>query len=374
MSRYRHVSAMKAEGFPIDAACAAAEVSTSAYYDWLARSAAPSETEWEEAPLINETHKVHDGLDDTYGSPRMTDELAARGFCANHKHVERLMAENGIYARDGRRRKVRTTTPDVSAPPLPDLVKRDFAVGEPGERTCGDITYIPTDEGWLCLTRYVLDLGSRRVVGYAMGERMPWELVGGALEMAICARGGDVAGMVFHHDRGAQYMGKDFRALCDKHHVVQSLGRIGSSQDTPWRRASGRRSSESSSAATASPPGPRLAGRSSPGSTTTTPCVALHARQHLAHRVGATLRPPSPASCITTCPVDGGKTRSDHPPLCAFTKFPSSKTCLKFKDGRNRGSLGLVLGAPTYRRPRAASYRLRDRTSSGRGHPGMEGG
>ncbi len=230
MSRYRHVSAMKAEGFPIDAACSAAEVSTSAYYGWLARSAAPTEAEWDEALLVNEMYKVHDDLDDTYGSPRMTAELAARGFCANHKRVERLMAENGIYATDGRRRKVRTTIPDVSAPPLPDLVKRDFTVGEPGERTCGDITYIGTDEGWLYLAD-VLDLGSRRVVGYAMGERMPWELVGGALEMAIDTRGGDVAGMVFHHDRGAQYMGKDFRALCDKHHVVQSVGRIGSSHD-----------------------------------------------------------------------------------------------------------------------------------------------
>ena len=171
-------------------------------------------------------------------SVRKDDELSARGFCANHKRVERLMAENGIFATDGRRRKVRTTIPDVSAPLLPDLVKRDFTVGEPGERTCGDITYIGTDEGWLYLAD-VLDLGSRRIVRHAMGERMPWELGGGALEMAIDARGGDVAGMVFHHDRGAKYMGKVFRALCDKHHVVQSVGRIGSSQTTPWRRASG---------------------------------------------------------------------------------------------------------------------------------------
>ena len=94
------------------------------------------------------------------------------------------MADNGLYAKDGRRRKVRTTIPDVSAPPLPDLVRRDFSVGEPGERTCGDITYIGTDEGWLYLAD-VLDLGSRHVVGYAMGERMPYELVAGALEMAV---------------------------------------------------------------------------------------------------------------------------------------------------------------------------------------------
>ena len=231
MSRYRFVSTVKAEGFPVDAACEVAEVSTSAYYEWAAKAAAgPTDAEWDEALVINEMHKVHDHLDDAYGSPRMTTELASRGLCTNHKRVERLMAANGIYARDGRRRKVRTTVPDVSAPPLPDLVGRRFAPGEPGERTCGDITYIPTGEGWLYLAD-VLDLGSRRVVGYAMDERMPTELVAGALEMAVELRGGDVEGMVFHHDRGAQYMARDFRALCAKHQIAQSVGRIGSSQD-----------------------------------------------------------------------------------------------------------------------------------------------
>ena len=231
MSRYRFVSTMKAEGFPVDAACEVAEVSASAYYEWAAKTAAgPTEAEWNEALVINEMHKVHDDLDDTYGSPRMTTELASRGLCTNHKRVERLMAANGIYARDGRRKKVRTTIPDVSAPPLPDLVGRRFAPGEPGERTCGDITYIPTGEGWLYLAD-VLDLGSRRLVGYAMDERMPTELVATALEMAVELRGGDVEGMIFHHDRGAQYMARDFRALCAKHHIAQSVGRIGSSQD-----------------------------------------------------------------------------------------------------------------------------------------------
>ena len=230
MSRYRFVSAMKAEGFPVLAACEAAEVSTSAYYDWAVRSARPTDAEWDEALVVNEMRRVHGELDDTYGSPRMTEELRGRGFCVNHKRVERLMAAHGIYAKDGRRKKVRTTIPDVTAPPLPDLVGRDFRVGVPGERTCGDITYIRTDEGWLYLAD-VLDLGSRRVVGYAMADHMRSELVEAALEMAVATRGGDVSGMIFHHDHGSQYMGRDFRALCDRHHVVQSVGHIGSSQD-----------------------------------------------------------------------------------------------------------------------------------------------
>ena len=203
MSRYRFVSTMKAEGFPVLAACEVAEVSTSGYYEWVARSNSPSEAEWNEAVVVNEMHEIHRHHDDTYGSPRMTDELRRRGYCVNHKRVERLMVNNAIVAADARRKKVRTTIPDVGAPPLPDLVGRDFSVGVPGRRTCGDITYVQTGEGWLYLAD-VLDLGSRRVVGYAMAEHMRTELVAQALEMAVETRGGKVAGMIFHHDRGSQ--------------------------------------------------------------------------------------------------------------------------------------------------------------------------
>jgi len=191
---------------------------------------APSLEEWDEAHLVNEMHDVHRHLDDTYGSPRMTGELRRRGYCVNHKRVERLMVDNGIVAADARRKKLRTTIPDLSAPPLPDLVGRDFSVGEPGRRTCGDITYIPTGEGWLYLAD-VLDLGSRRVVGYSMSDHMRTELVEAALKMAVKTRGGEVAAMIFHHDRGSQYMSKDFRRLCKRHRISQSVGRIGSSAD-----------------------------------------------------------------------------------------------------------------------------------------------
>ena len=231
MSRYRFVSAMKAEGFEVQAACEAAEVSTSSYYDWLAKVACgPSPAEWDEAVLVNEMHDVHRLLDDSYGSPRMTAELRRRGYCVNHKRTERLMAQNGLFARDGRRKKLRTTIPDVTAPPLADLVKRDFSVGAPGERACGDITYVATDEGWLFLAD-VCDIGSRRIVGFAMADHMRTELVASALEMAVAARGGLVEGMTFHHDRGSQYLSRDFRELCERHGIAQSTGRTGSSHD-----------------------------------------------------------------------------------------------------------------------------------------------
>jgi len=101
VSRYRFVAAMKAEGFPIEAACEMAEVSTSGYYDWMAKvRAGPTGAEWDEAILVNEMLDVHCHLDDTYGSPRMTTELARRGHCINHKRIERLMVTNGTYASD----------------------------------------------------------------------------------------------------------------------------------------------------------------------------------------------------------------------------------------------------------------------------------
>ena len=192
-------------------------------------SSGPNEAEWDEALLVNEMYEIHFGHDDTYGSPRMSDELARRGYCVNHKRVERLMAVYGLCAKDGRRKKIRTTIPDVSAPPLPDLVQRDFSVGAPGERSCGDITYVPTDEGWLYVAD-VEDIGSRRVVGFAMAEHMRTELVASAMDMPS-REGRRRRRHDFHHDRGAQYMSREFRALCDRHGIAQSVGRTGSSLD-----------------------------------------------------------------------------------------------------------------------------------------------
>ena len=231
MSRYRWIDSQKADGFPVAVACEVAEVSPSAYYGWAKQVASgPTEAVWDEAILVNAMYDIHRHLDDTYGSPRMTGELRRRGFFVNRKRVERLMADNGLYARDGRRRKVRTTIPDVSAPPLPDRLQRDFAAGDPGERACGDITYVPTDEGWLYLAD-VCDIGSRRVTGFAMADHMRTELVASALEMAVASRGGQVTGMLFHHDRGAQYLSREIRQLCKRHGIAQSTGRTGSSMD-----------------------------------------------------------------------------------------------------------------------------------------------
>ena len=224
MSRYRHVSAMKAEGFPIEAACRAAEVSSSSYYEWKAKETAPpSKREVEDVCIVDEMRAIHEELDATYGSPRMTRELSRRGFCVNHKRIERLMRIHGIVAVTPRR-SIRTTIRSELAPPLPDLVCGDFRPGEPNRRYCGDITYVPTGEGWLFFAT-ALDLGSRRLAGWAMADHMRTELVEGALEAALELRG-SLAGATFHSDRGSQYLSGDYRKLCERLGVIQSAGRV----------------------------------------------------------------------------------------------------------------------------------------------------
>ena len=230
MTKYRWIHARRAEGFPVRLCCKVAEVPPSSFYDWLSvHGAGPTASELDEAYLVNEIIAIHHTLDDTYGSPRLTHELRHQR-CVNHKRVERIVREHALYAKDARRKKCRTTVPDVSAPALPDHINRDFTVGPPAQRTCGDITYIATDEGWLFLAG-VIDLGSRRCVVYAMDVRMPTALVSRALTMAIDLRGGDVQGMIFHADRGSQYMSREFPALCESQGVNQSVGRTGSCHD-----------------------------------------------------------------------------------------------------------------------------------------------
>jgi putative transposase len=147
VSRYRHIDAMKAKGFPIAAACEATEVSRSAYYEWKANEASgPSQAELEEAYLVNEVIDIHGATDGTYGSPRVTKELRRRGYCTNHKRVERLMAEHGVVGLSPRS-FVRTTLSAPYAQELPDLVQGDFTPGEPNRRYVGDINLHPNRWG-----------------------------------------------------------------------------------------------------------------------------------------------------------------------------------------------------------------------------------
>jgi hypothetical protein len=199
------VDDQKAAGFPVTAACAAAGVSTSGYYDWCEREAAgPTQRQLAEAQLVALMRQLFDEADGNYGVPRMCKALRHAGLVVNRKRVTRLMRLHGMAGRH-RRRTCRTTFPGPDGYHIPDLVERRFAPGAPDVAWCQDITYIPTREGWLYLAS-VLDLGSRRLLGYSMADHMRTELVLNALTMAVGARGGDhaVAGVIAHADRGSQ--------------------------------------------------------------------------------------------------------------------------------------------------------------------------
>ena len=226
MTRYRWVTARKAEGFPITKACTVAEVSRQAFCDWRAqRAAGPTAVEVAEAELVGVMREIHAESDGTYGEPRMTEELARRRRLVNHKRFRRLMRHHGIVGVH-KPAKVRTTIPAEENPPAPDLVGRRFAPAAPDVVWCGDITYVATGEGWLYLAS-VLDLGSRRLLGYSMAEHMRTELVVDALEMAAATRGGQTGGVIFHGDRGSQYLSGDYRQLLADLDLVQSVGRTG---------------------------------------------------------------------------------------------------------------------------------------------------
>jgi putative transposase len=147
VSRCRCVDAQKAAGFPVAAACQAAGVTRSAYYAWTATAAqGPSLAAREEARLVAEIRRVHARSDGTYGAPRMTVELRRRGWAVNHKRVERLLRAHGIVGYRRRRRRP-LTRQDTTAAPAPDLLGRLFDPDRLDVAWCGDVTYIPTDEG-----------------------------------------------------------------------------------------------------------------------------------------------------------------------------------------------------------------------------------
>jgi putative transposase len=222
MSRYRFVEAEK-DRYPVTRLCRMAEVSRAAYYQWQeGRGSARQEAD---AALLAAIRAIHAASRGQYGVPRVLAELRAQGYDVGRKRVARLMAAAGLR---GRRppRWVRTTTPEPTPPAIADRVHGQFTAAGPDRLWVGDITYVRTWEGWLYLAT-VLDVFSRRVIGWAIADHLRSSLVCAALRMAVATRGGTVAGVIFHSDRGCQYTSAEFRDLCDVHGVQQSMGRTG---------------------------------------------------------------------------------------------------------------------------------------------------
>jgi putative transposase len=205
-------------------------VSRQAYYVWAARAAQEPYEHDREARLVAEIRRIHARSKATYGAPRVTAELRRRGHVVNHKRVERLMRQHGIVGYRPRRRR-RLTKPDAAAAPAPDLLGRLFDPDRPDVAWCGDVTWIPTDEGWLYLAS-VIDLASRHLLGYATGTHHDAALVVGALDAAVATRG--LAGMddtIFHTDRGAEYTSGACADACQRLGLRQSMSRTGSCLD-----------------------------------------------------------------------------------------------------------------------------------------------
>jgi transposase InsO family protein len=209
-------------------ACRLLEVSRAAYYTWSKHI--PSERQLSDEALAERISEIHARSRGTYGAPRIARMLRREGVCVSKKRVARLMAELGLAGRCKRRHK-RTTIPDPAAQAAADLIKRVFGPGtvELDRVYVGDITYLRTWEGWAYLAT-VIDLASRRVVGWSIADHMETSLVSDALTTAIQARRPE-PGFVFHSDRGSQYTSDEFRQLLAAHQGVQSLSRKGQCWD-----------------------------------------------------------------------------------------------------------------------------------------------
>ena len=216
---------------PHTVACRALDVSPSWFYKWHRRSRVPSPVQQRRAELDAAVAEAFVAARGLHGSPRILIDLRADGWVVSEKTVAKSMAQQELIARPKKRRK-NLTRPDKRAVPFPDLVKRDFIAPAPNVKWVGDMTEIPTDEGKLYLST-AIDLFSRRLLGYATSAHPDAELAGETIKMAVTARGGNdqVAGVIFHSDRGSTYTAHNFTMLCDRLGITQSMGRTGSCFD-----------------------------------------------------------------------------------------------------------------------------------------------
>ena len=213
--------------FPLRLMCRLLEVSPAGYYAWVRRPMSRrSERQMKLTEQIREAHR-HGRF--TYGSPRITAELKDRGVRVCENTVAKLMRRDGLKAKVKRRYVPRTTDANHGNPVAPNRLDRDFTAAAPDRKWTCDITYVPTDQGWLYLA-VVMDLFSRRIVGWAMRDHLRSGLAGEALEMAVRVRR-PAAGLLHHSDRGVQYACCAYRGLLRGQGIECSMSRSGNCYD-----------------------------------------------------------------------------------------------------------------------------------------------
>lgn len=206
--------------------CQVLAVSSSGYYAWRKRP--PSRRAQKNDRLVKRIQQIHKASYGTYGSPRVHAQLRAEGFSCSKKRVERLMRDNGIQAQRKRRRK-RTTYSNHAYPIAANLLQQDFQAERPNQKWAADITYIPTREGWLYLA-VVLDLFSRKVVGWAMDQTLEATLTLKALQMALDTRRPS-ADLIHHSDRGSQYACVAYQEVLKNKGIQVSMSATGNCYD-----------------------------------------------------------------------------------------------------------------------------------------------
>ena len=212
--------------FPVRRMCNELNVSPSGYYAWRTRPASAREMANQE--LYNKIEVVYNDNHKVYGSPRIYRELKDQGVACSENRIARLMRLRDLKAKQSRRFKS-TTKRNKAHQAAPNLLKRDFEAQQPDQKWLADITYIATQEGWLYLAA-ILDLYTRRIVGWAMSERMTSDLTIAALTMALQQRQ-PAAGLIHHSDQGSQYTDQAYQALLKNHNICVSMNGVGTWYD-----------------------------------------------------------------------------------------------------------------------------------------------
>jgi len=224
--RFRFIKDHRAD-YPVRIMCGALDVSPAGYYAW--RSRLESRRSAANRELVDDIKRVHRDTCGRYGSPRIHVELQAQGRGVSRGRVERLMRRHGIRAIMARPRRVRTTDSRHDHPIAPNLLNRNFSAATPNQIWLTDITYVETDQGWLYLAA-VMDLYSRRIVGWAMADHLRTELPLAALNMAISTRRPG-PNLIHHSDRGVQYASADYRAALQSAGIQASMSRTADCYD-----------------------------------------------------------------------------------------------------------------------------------------------
>ncbi len=216
------------QSFNVRSLCRMLEVSRSGYYAWCRRGTKQSRRQCRQAEIDRQVAKAFDHRKGRAGAPRLVLDLRDSGFTVNRKTVAASLQRQGLRAKAARKFKA-TTNSRHSLPVAPNLLQQDFTTTAPNQKWVGDITYLWTAQGWLYLA-VVIDLYSRRVIGWAMSERMTAALVCDALQMALWRRK-QPSGVIVHTDRGSQYCSTDYQRLLTQHQLQCSMSAKGNCYD-----------------------------------------------------------------------------------------------------------------------------------------------